>query len=535
MRGLQSTNHPGLQTWLWALVALAGCEGRATALRFTPDAGVDAAPPGRYDIELNPFRQLDLVFMIDNSSSMAPKQQKLRDNFPRLISALKNPVDGSLPDLRVAIIDSDLGTGPEGYASGSCGPKQLSDGTTSAYGDMGRFQMLGAKSCGVVSGDARWLEYANSQPVNFTGEIDSVFACLAGNLGTIGCGEEHQLQAFEFALVSSGVGNDAQRAMLRANANLGLVFLTDEDDCSAALNDGMFGALADLGGEDASLRCATRSAACGGKNLTSAPPGYPTSASFEAPFSTCAARVDACPTTMDGGKSTDTSKPTTCSPLRGVKRVVEEIKHLKAKPAEQLFVVGIFGWPLAEEDMASATYKIAPIPNVNTADTSHPRVYAEWPVCYDPAHTPTNPDAITGFDPDAAGWGALGGLRLAEFVNAFGDNGLKFSICQPDFSDSMLLIGRGMSRQMQKLCVPTTIDRFTACTVNFVRRDDAGRDVVEPAAIPVCDPQPAAYPCYRLEVDDTLCPGDNYYVHLDRGDANDQPIEHGTKLAFRCE
>ena len=46
-------------------------------------------------ISVAPNRQLDLVFMIDNSPSMAPKQQKLRDNFPRLISALKDPRDGS--------------------------------------------------------------------------------------------------------------------------------------------------------------------------------------------------------------------------------------------------------------------------------------------------------------------------------------------------------------------------------------------------------------------------------------------------------
>jgi hypothetical protein len=35
-----------------------------------------------------------------------------------------------------------------------------------------------------------------------------VFTCLTANLGTLGCGEEHQLQAFEFALVDGGMGND---------------------------------------------------------------------------------------------------------------------------------------------------------------------------------------------------------------------------------------------------------------------------------------------------------------------------------------
>ena len=72
---------------------------------------------------------------------MAPKQEKLKQQFPKLIEALRDPADNSLPDLRVAIIDSDLGTGGA-YQSGSCGPKTLPDGTVSNYGDLGRFQMI---------------------------------------------------------------------------------------------------------------------------------------------------------------------------------------------------------------------------------------------------------------------------------------------------------------------------------------------------------------------------------------------------------
>jgi len=55
---------------------------------------------------------------------MAPKQEKLKAQFPKLIAALKDPSDGPLPDLRIAIIDSDLGTG-NAYPNGACGPKTL--------------------------------------------------------------------------------------------------------------------------------------------------------------------------------------------------------------------------------------------------------------------------------------------------------------------------------------------------------------------------------------------------------------------------
>jgi hypothetical protein len=522
-----------------ATLAAAACEGRATALKVTHDAAADGTMPVTdgprvvsYMVELNPLRQLDLVFMIDNSPSMAPKQAKLRANFPRLIAALKNPIDDGLPDLRVAIIDSDLGTGGA-YANGSCGPKL--DGDASVYGDLGRFQMIGASGCGVTSTGALWLEYADGHPVNFTGDIGTVFGCLAGNLGTLGCGEEHQLQAFELALVTQGVGNETQQAMLRPNANLALVFLSDEDDCSAAMNYGMFGDLSDLRGESASLRCVTRSTACGGRNLTVSPPGYPTSAAFAAPLSTCQARTDACSSTLDGGKPTDTSKPTTCSPLRSVQRMAAEIKALKAKADEQIFVVGIFGWPLDDTQMADATFKIALAPNPNTYDTQHPQVWETWPVCYDPDHQPDQPDPATGFDVEAAGWGGTAGLRLSAFVDEFGANGLKFSICQPDFSDSMRLIGGGLARMMQNLCVPEAITSFTSCSANYVLPGGGGNDVVDPTVILACDEQPTTYPCYRLVSDPTLCPGTDYLVELDRGSASSESIKPGTKLRLRCQ
>jgi hypothetical protein len=240
--------------------------------------------------------------------------------------------------------------------------------------------------------------------VNYTGDINSVFACLAGNLGSMGCGMEHQLQAFEFALFAKGVGNELQQNMLRGNAYLGLVFLTDEDDCSAATNDGMFGDKPELRGESASLRCATRAHSCGGKNLTGSPPGYPTTASFSAPFSTCAARTDACPNPTDGSGATDTSVPTSCSPLKSIKHLADEIKGLKSDPNNQIFVAGIFGWPLSDADMASATYKIDLLPNPNIADTAHPQVYDYWPVATNPITNRQTQTSLT-----RARWG---GARL---------------------------------------------------------------------------------------------------------------------------
>ena len=370
-------------------------------------------------ISVSPVRQLDMVFMIDNSPSMAPKVSKLAQQFPKLLDVLKDPNDGRYPDLRVAIIDSDLGTGGA-YQSGSCGPTASPDASR-IFGDLGNFQMRGAAACG-ANPDALWLDrYLHGKPAthDLTLDMSQVFGCLAGNLGALGCGQEHQLQSFEFALAAPNLhqsqSGGLQNTFLRPQAYLGLVILSDEDDCSAATNAGMFGDKPELRGESTSLRCATRAHQCNGVNLSDAPPGYPTSGRFEANFADCAARTDACPNPTDGNAATDTSGPTPCSPLKDIHHLAEEIKALKAYPDNQIAVAGIFGWPRTGTnglpDMANAKYKIdlVPGPRPEDADNQQGQVWDYWPVCYDPDHEPAAPAT---FDADAWGWGAPGGLRI---------------------------------------------------------------------------------------------------------------------------
>ena len=539
-------------------VAMAG--GRTTTGIQTPDSAVRDVPSVApvivedVTIAIAPNRQLDLAFMIDNSPSMAPKQEKLKAQFPSLIGALKDPVDGTLPDLRIAIVDSDLGTGGQQPPNSNCGPNSSNGG--SLYGDSGSFRMVNASACGVLDAGARWLEYAQGKPVNFTGDISSVFACLAAGVGTVGCGYEHQLQALEFAFVTGQIGNDVQHAVtatnpqgfLRPNADLGLVLLSDEDDCSAATNDGLFAYNASLAGESASLRCATRAHSCGGKKLTVSPPGYPTNLPFTADFSTCVARIgDECPNPTDGTGATDTSQPTDCNPLKGVRQMANEIKALKSFPDDMILVAGIFGFPRSAIDMQAAQYKIAAIPNPNVLDTAHPTVFDYWPVCYDPDHLPDNPDPATGFDPAAASFGATGGLRLSAFVDEFGSNGLKFSICERDFSTSMRQIGDAFAKKIQNLCVTSKLldtdttlpgvqpDCSVAC--HMLDAQDAYVDVS--TAIPQCDPSQTEttqqlYPCWKIIYDTSRCPGSGQLVRVIRDPADTVSPPAGTKLSVTC-
>ena len=514
-----------------------------------PDAPLVAVGVGQYAITVAPNRLLDLVFMVDNSPSMAPKQAKMNAQFPKLIAALKDPNDGTLPDLRVAIIDSDLGTN-WAYSSGSCGPK---NGT--GLGDLGHFQMINATGCGVNSADALYIEYKGGQPVNYTGDINTVFQCLASGLGTLGCGEEHQLQAFEFALLAAGINNEAQQQMLRPTATLGLVFLSDEDDCSAYPNDGMFGAIPFLSGESASLRCYTRSYECNGNDTSNPPPGYPTSAAFTASpaFTACAARTgDTC------SLGEDVSQPTNCNPLKDVVQLASELKGLKNSDPDRLLVAGIFGWPLASSDPSTAQYKVGLVPNPNSADTAHPTIWDTWPVCYDPGHQPAvaTTDSTTGFDQTAAGWGATPGLRMSRFIDEFGANGLKYSICESDFTAAMTGIGNAIAKKLQNLCLgDKLVDQDTVtpglqpdCTVNYcvpsLDPNDPTKVVYAcaPTSLPAC-PDGAtsgnvATDCWKLTNDTTKCPaaynGQMVNVLRTAAEIAAGPLAPGTEIHMQC-
>ena len=65
-------------------------------------------------------RDLDLLFLIDDSSSMAPLQQKMRDRLPDFMDVLKD-LPGGLPNLHVAVVSSSLGAGIYSNVQG-CAP-----------------------------------------------------------------------------------------------------------------------------------------------------------------------------------------------------------------------------------------------------------------------------------------------------------------------------------------------------------------------------------------------------------------------------
>jgi hypothetical protein len=150
----------------------------------------------------NAERAVDILFMVDNSPSMDPKQAALALSFFRMIQQLQQ-LPGGLPDIHIGVISSDVGDGSEG---GGCdvplGDRGLlwgNDPTPGVRATVASSSWVSPAGCGLNSG-ARWIEDVQnpdgiSRQKNYTGDLSDVFSCLAKAVGVNGCGYEHQLQS----------------------------------------------------------------------------------------------------------------------------------------------------------------------------------------------------------------------------------------------------------------------------------------------------------------------------------------------------
>ncbi len=194
---------------------------------LVPD-GVDVPGDPPPDVEPDGpgiTRPVDILFVVDNSMSMAEEQARMAEAFPQLIIGILDPAPPARPvtDLHVGVVSTDMGTG--GYTLETCPnpdegddgvllhePSEVVDGCESSYPPF-----LGY---GSETPDAEAIEW-----------ISTGFQCIA-TLGTDGCGFEQQLKASTRALIDHRDGANA--GFLRPESIVVVVFLSDEDDCSVA-------------------------------------------------------------------------------------------------------------------------------------------------------------------------------------------------------------------------------------------------------------------------------------------------------------
>jgi hypothetical protein len=188
---------------------------------------------------------VDMLFVIDTSSSMMQEQASLAEEFPRLMRKLTSgdhdedgdPEYEPVRDLHLGVVSTNLGSGaarvPQCEGSGDSG-----------------ILLHTPTVAGCERAFPKFLEYRAQ-----TGDPDQVaadFACLA-QLGITGCGFEQPLESALQALWPSadpqigfvsatseaayGRGDRENAGFLRNDpdnpATLAIVIVSDEDDCSA--------------------------------------------------------------------------------------------------------------------------------------------------------------------------------------------------------------------------------------------------------------------------------------------------------------
>jgi len=197
-----------------------------------PDTGpaVDAGPGCVVALPV------DILWVIDNSNSMAQEQNNLAVNFPVLVDVLTSPPDADgdgepdfppVTDMRLGVVTTDMGVGSVTGVS-SC----------DSSGDDGA--LIGTPrtidpACDGRSFTPPFLSYMEGDDAEALGDD---FSCLA-RLGTGGCGLEQQLEAGLVAVTDRAAAGEPNEGFVREDSLLAVVFVTDEDDCSAS-DDAIF-------------------------------------------------------------------------------------------------------------------------------------------------------------------------------------------------------------------------------------------------------------------------------------------------------
>jgi hypothetical protein len=166
-------------------------------------------------------KAVDILFVIDNSRSMMDEQQQLGIWSSELFNVLSS--SGELPDLHIGVTSSGVAiSGLEGCEGGTGGSFLL--GSAALQG--GHF--------------IRDIAGPDGRIRNYTGTLEETFAKMA-LVGDAGCGFEQPFKAARLALSSPTATTGVTLAgtttkappFLRDDALLLVVFVTDEDDCSA--------------------------------------------------------------------------------------------------------------------------------------------------------------------------------------------------------------------------------------------------------------------------------------------------------------
>jgi hypothetical protein len=151
--------------------------------------------------------------------------------------------------LHIGVVTSDLGTSATG---GAMPPPTVAGCNSGRNGDL---QVQNAPVQGRFISDVPGPN--DTRTTNYTGSLSDAFSMMA-SVGASGCGFEQHLEAVHRALDN----NPANAGFLRPDANLAVILVGDEDDCSVA-DTAFFSSDTATLGPLQSFRCTQFGVTCG--------------------------------------------------------------------------------------------------------------------------------------------------------------------------------------------------------------------------------------------------------------------------------
>ena len=388
----------------------------------TADTGGE---PGSGDaVALSINADVDLLFVIDNSGSMAGPQQSLASAATQLIDELD---DGDI-NYRIGITTTDSGnpwcdgSTPEGggFVLSSCRSRLPEFTNTGGINqeaacldvcDFDAFDVMPtAASAGSTAMPRPWIDVVSGLSNISNASIGGALACALPQ-GVSGCGFEQPLESLFRSLLRTNDDNDPAFGFLRPNAVLGIVIFTDEADCSHnAEQETIFLPEGDrtfwsdpTAGAPTSAVCWNAGVACSGSECSSV-------------------NLDAL------GNETDPDSAV----MRPVSRYVDLLQELEDQKQQitpdQQVVFAVIGGVGSD---GSVTYQ----------DGGDPQFVEDFGI--GPGCVSSQTEAVPL-------------VRLREVAEAMqlGDEQAMFSVCETDYSNSVLGIANQIRSQVRPACVP---------------------------------------------------------------------------------
>jgi len=437
----------------WLVLSI-GCGGGQSPT----DAGPDPHQPVA-EVPAVLDRNVDVLFVVDDSGSMADKQQNLADNFPNFVNVLAATVSGGFPDLHLGVVSTDMGTLTSSSSIPAPGIGTVGQGGCANTGKSGNLQLGQAVNVtGSFISDIKLTD--GTRDKNYTGDLSSTFANMA-KLGATGCGFEQPLAAMRAALDN----NPANAGFLRPDAALVVVFLTDEDDCSVR-DPALFGPENATVGPLQSFRCTRFGVTCTDGGATS------DAMNVVGPKSGCSANPTS--TLIDD-----------VTPFR------DFLLGLKSDP-RKIIVGGIIG------NAEPVAVELRTINGMSLPALAHSCSF----------------DGTSGLEV------ADPGVRMQQFLDQFPGRSATATVCQNDLSSVLADIGQLTSLAIGTPCLTAPLADSDPATPGL-QPDCIVEDVVGSDKTPI-PPCPASPTCFSIVPDAAQCPAfDNLRIDITRETAPD--------------